>query len=177
MVDKSALLTHSPTTQGAGQTIQVPLGSVYFSGYESYVDTANQINAFLNDPSQTTFETELSHLTWIVVIFGGLFLLTGLGVVLMSPVTVFHMDSLGNQFKLEKRRLWGKKAREVPLRDVAGPRIDRSWGGDGNSLRLGIELKSGEMLWLGVGYDNINNGQKYRISDMVSEFLSYQINR
>ncbi|MGD1849163.1 MAG: hypothetical protein ACFCBU_00660 [Cyanophyceae cyanobacterium] len=180
LVDKSALVkTKNQSSQSlqSDRPIQVPLSFAYSSGYESHVDVANQINGFLENPNQNNFQTQVSS-AWIIIIFGGVFFLVGVIVILLSPITVCRMSKFGNQLEFEHRKLWGKSMREVSLNEVIGPRLDVSRSSRGSeTMRVGIELENREVLWFGVGYDNINNGQKYRISDLITDFLNQQKTR
>ena len=175
LVDQSALEQVTPSAISPDRPVQIPLSMAYSSGYQSHLDTANQINTFLQDPNQTTFQKQVSS-AWFMLIFGGVFILVGFLVMLLSPTTVCCLDRLSNRLSVEYHRPWGKKVEEAPLKDVIGPRLEysrsRNSSSSSTTMRVGIELKSGRVLWFGVGYDNINNGQKYRIEKMVADFLA-----
>ena len=172
IVDKSALIKTTEQSIQPGRPLQIPLSSAYSSGYESHVDTANQINGFLEDSNQNDFQVQISS-AWLIIIFGGIFFLVGSLIIVFSPVIVCSMDRFGNQLIFERRKLWGKSTRELALSEVLGSRIDVSRSSRGSdTMRVGIELENRDVLWFGVGYDNINNAQKYRISDLITDYLN-----
>ena len=170
-VNKAALSPVTPSTLNPNLPVSIPLSMAYSSGYNSHIETANQINTFLNNPNQTTFTTQISF-AWVVILFGGIFFLVGPLVIAAAPKVICIMNHRNNSFRFEKRQIWGKTAKEIQLIEVLGPRIDTSHSSRGSeTLRLGIELNSGEVLWFSGGYDNINNREKYRIADLISDFL------
>ncbi len=109
----------------------IPLVRYYSSGRGGKLQYVEQINRFLDDPTQTSLTLVYSDhwLAWVMLAGMGS---SGLMLLLIaSSASQFRFDRLLGSLQIERRRLWGRQKQSLALTEIEAVEILRKKGSKG----------------------------------------------
>lgn len=132
----------------------IDFSSYSSSGYSEKEYIASNINNFVKNTSQQTVTVEQDERIFIYL-FGGVFALLGLIIVLLvSQVTCFF-DNKMNKLIIIKQTLLSKKYFEYELSDIVDVTVEESYSSDsGPTYRVALIQASGEPIPLTLYYSS-----------------------
>ena len=152
-----------------GEIAVIPMRT---SNYGNLQQLASQIDEFLNDPQATTLLIQEDY-RGMGIVFGGLFVVAGLAVVVLfgSVITCSIDKSLGT-LVLESNRLGHRSRNEYALRDLYGVAVEfhRANRG-GRTYRVALVMQSGDRVPLTAYYSSGLN-KKQQTADRICAFLN-----
>lgn len=147
----------------------LPLSSLYTSNGGGQRRRVNQINQFLQTPTDPSLRLR-QDTRWLGLVFLGAFGFGGLLLLLSNRTIDCTFDKDTNQFSL---RLWGLRGattHQHPLSNLLGMRVEQSTDKDTDTSRLTVVLKTGEAIPLSIVYTGTFEAHA-SLARQVQEFL------
>ncbi|BAZ31054.1 hypothetical protein NIES4074_35250 [Cylindrospermum sp. NIES-4074] len=141
------------------------------SGVANKQAIVSDINNFVETPSERSLIVKQDD-RWLIIPFGGLFVLAGSIIVATSNIVDVVIDkNLGN-FTLKKKNLLGKKVAHHQIREIANVQVEESTTSSGSpTYEAYICLVSGDRLVL-MFYGESGRFNKQKTVDSIRKFLN-----
>lgn len=150
----------------------IPLTSVYSSGQHGKRKKAEQINAFLANPEQTTLTIRQDD-RWMFYLGGSVSTLVGAGIlwgiVFTKSLKTCVFDKRSGCLSMIKKSWVASETKQVPLRDIKAAQVIEDTDSDGDkTYSTQLTLRSGDPIRLPVFGDS---EQHYKLADAINTFL------
>jgi hypothetical protein len=152
---------------------RIPLNSMYSSGEEDKREKADQINAFIRNPGETSLIIQQDD-RWFIYIFGGCFTLGGGAIILHSLMLKLEthcvFDKGLDRMYLNRQNIFKKgEIREYRLHEIKEVVVVKGANEEGGeSYTTKLILSSGEQITLPIAGVSSNH---YEITQSISRFL------
>jgi hypothetical protein len=151
----------------------IPLSSVYSSGEEGKREKADQINAFIRNPGETSLIIQQDD-RWFAYPFGGIFTLVGGGIILSSLMLKLETScifdkGLGRMYLNRQNILKKEETREYMLHEIKEAIVVEGTDKEGDIVyNTKLILSSGEQITLPTSGVSSNH---YEITQSINRFL------
>ncbi|MCS6812096.1 MAG: hypothetical protein NZ772_00750 [Cyanobacteria bacterium] len=154
------------------ETGTIPLTWAYSSGQRGKRQKAEQINAFLANPEQTTLTVRQDD-RWFAYLVGGIFTLIGAGAtwgtVTAKSLTTLVFDKLSGHLSMTLKSWVASETKQIPLRDIRAAEVVEGTDSDGDkTYSTQLTLRSGNPIRLPVVGGSEDH---YKIADAINTFL------
>jgi hypothetical protein len=160
------------------QTIEgnVPFTEYYFGNkynYEERQELISQINAFIENPSQTSLRVQQDDRLFGFVGFciSGFFFFPSLLIMALSPVITCTFDKELDRMTIKRQRWFGEKILEHSINEISDVNVEDSSTDDGWVYRVTLTLSSGENVSLTRSYTSGFEEKQY-IAKLIKSFLN-----
>lgn len=160
------------------QTIEgnVPFTEYYFGNeynYEERQELISQINAFIENPSQTSLTVQQDdRLTGFVgLCISGFFFFLSLLIMALCPVITCSFDKELDRMTIKRQRWFGEKILEYSINEISDVKVEDSSTDDGSVYRVTLTLSSGENVSPTRSYTSGFEEKQY-IAKLIKSFLN-----
>ncbi len=148
----------------------IPLTSIYSSGYEAKQASASRVDAFVSNPGEALL-TVRDDSRWFAYPFGGIFVAAGLFVVSVTQVVTCSFDKTLGCMVVKRKGLFKTELLEHRLREVLDVQVEDSTDSDGDqTYRVRFLLACGDRLPL-TSYYSSGRESKQEAVNCICKFL------